>query len=310
MSAARDLPAFPTILEVELTRRCNLACRMCQRQSMPAFAQDRDLNSSLLETILDQCDKFAPQINLGGLGESLLHKRLSALLAMIKQHNPAIRTGFNTNGVLLSESTHDWLLDGRLDYLTISLNAPDAEGFRWLVGADAYGKIVRQARQFLTKKGRGRPPLTTVHVFDIRFFAEGNQAFTEAWEDIADFVQVRRLGNWASTVDPSRFGAAPLPLRECERPWLSLAIDLTGAYHRCCATFAVERRTETIYTIPIHDYWLGPTMQAERAAMTARTFEQGSPCLNCSGRAIPPNSVLEQQAFSETASTKSARFQY
>ena len=166
--------AFPDIVEIELNRRCNQCCRMCQRQVVQARHPDRKLDYLVLDTVLDQCCGHSPQINLGGLGESLLHSGLPCLLARIKRSNRAIRTGFNTNGIGLAPAAFDWLLDGRVDYLSISLNAPDAANYQWLVGAPVYNRLASQTRIFLEAKGKGIPPLTTVHVFALPRFAATN----------------------------------------------------------------------------------------------------------------------------------------
>lgn len=294
MTAPPALPPFPEIVEVELTRRCNLECRMCQRQVVRAPADEADLREDLLGAILDGCAGHAPQINLGGLGESLLHGDLPRLFAMIKAHDPRIRTGFNTNGLLLSDTAADWMLDGRVDFLSVSLNAPDAPGYRRLTGRDAHAGVVRRARAFLRRKGRGNRPLTTVHIFRLPAFAESRDVFLREWEELADFVQERELGNWAGMIDRAAFTPAPLVMGLCDRPWLSLAIDLSGGYHRCCATFALEQPRTTIHETGIREYWLGQRMKEQRDEMLSGRFGEKSPCGSCSGRAIQSNTAIER----------------
>ncbi len=293
---ARSIPSFPAILEVELNRRCNLACRMCQRQVLQTVRRNTALDTPVLDAVLAQSAGHAPQINLGGLGESLLHRKLPNLLERIKRHDPRIATGFNTNGAALRKSKWKWMLDGRVDYLTISLNAPDADGYRWLVGSDIYPCVALQARRFLEAKGRGNPPLTTVHVFALPRFAGSTRQFIGEWRPLADFVQVRQLGNWAGSVDTTAFGATLTPLGACDRPHLSLAIDVDGGYHRCCATFAILKPKKTIFDVPIAEYWRGREMGALREEMQSLAFPETNPCRACSGRAIPANTVIERTA--------------
>jgi MoaA/NifB/PqqE/SkfB family radical SAM enzyme len=289
---------FPAVVEIELTRCCNLACRMCQRQVVQAKDPAARLEDHVLDAVLEQCSGYAPQINLGGLGESLLHRRLPDLLARIKASNPAIRTGFNTNGLRLTTACFEWLLDGRVDYLSISVNAPNAAAYYWLTGSTAYDRIVAQARAFLVAKGKGNPPLTTVHMFALPRFAAAAPAFLAEWQPLADFVQIRELGNWAGLIDLCAFGV-PLPeLRRCDRPELSLAIDLHGGYHRCCASFALIQPAATVFDVPIEKYWNGEEMTLQRQEMQTLKFSADSPCRNCSGRAIPANTVIEHAALS------------
>ena len=205
----------------------------CQRQVLQTVRRDAALEARVLDEVLAQCAGHTPQINLGGLGESLMHRSLPNLLKRIKRHDVRLATGFNTNGAALRKSKWTWLLDGRVDYLSISLNAPDADGYRWLVGSHLYRRIALQARRFLEAKGRGNPPLTTVHVFALPRFAAKTPQFVEEWRPLADFVQVRRLGNWAGKVDIAEFDATLAPLVACDRPGLcspsTSTADTTGA---------------------------------------------------------------------------------
>jgi hypothetical protein len=285
MSRSND---FPRILEIELNRHCNLACRMCQRQVVRAPSSPGLLESRVLDEVLAQVGDRSPQINLGGLGESLMHPGLPSLLADIKRHNPAIATGFNTNALLLDRSRWPWMLDGRLDYLTISFDAPDAAAYRWLIGADAFSQVASHARQFLLRKGKGRPPLTTVHTFNIPEFAQGNRDFAAEWSDLADFVQVRALGNWAGTVDLGAFGVTPPPLGKCDRPWLSLAIDLNGGYHRCCASFALTKPSASVFDTSIASYWGAAEAAALRESMERGCFAQATPAPCAQDAPCPP----------------------
>lgn len=298
MTGHAALPPFPPVIEVELTRRCNLSCRMCQRQAVRAQGDGLDLQADVLAAVLDGCRGGGPlQINLGGLGESLLHPGLPDLFAQIKAHDPRIRTGFNTNGLALADGVPGWLLDGRVDYLSISLNAPDAEGYRWLVGRDVHDRVVRGARAFLVRKGRGNPPLSTVHVFRLPAFAAATPAFRREWGALADFVQERDIGNWGGTIDRAAFTPEALELGVCDRPWLSVAVGLDGGYHRCCATFALEPPASWVQDMPVGDYWLGAEMERRRAAMLAGAFGAGDPCAACSGRAIRANTAIEHAAY-------------
>ena len=84
-------------------------------------------------------------------------------------------------------------------------------------------------------------------------------------------------------------------LDRCDRPELSLAIDLDGGYHRCCASFAILQPAESVFDMPIAD-WRGDTWRL-CGRKCAGAFSAGSPCRDCSGRAIPANTVIEHAAF-------------
>ena len=68
-----EAPA-PARLDVEVTTRCQLACRFCARSSRPRRAHG-DMAMPLFESVLDQAE-LAEEVIFVGLGEPLLHPRL------------------------------------------------------------------------------------------------------------------------------------------------------------------------------------------------------------------------------------------
>lgn len=273
---------------------------MCQRSVRLPEAGGRRLERRLLDRILQCCQGHSPQLNLGGLGETLLHPELPDLLAAIKEASPAILTGMNTNGTLLTEEVFEWLCDGRLDYLAISLNAPSREDYLRLCGSDRYNEVCANARRFLARKGVGNKPLTTVHTFGIPAFKIANRSFVHRWQELADFAQVRDLGNWGGLVKTQRFGvshARSLETGVCDRPWRSIAVDLDGRYHRCCAAFTVEKGFGSVWETPIGTYWNGAAMLCWRRSMAQAAIARGDICHGCSGRNIRSNSALEIEHY-------------
>jgi hypothetical protein len=296
-------PSFPPVIEIELIRQCNLQCRMCQRSTIRHPDQGALLGEMVLRRVLEHCRGEGPQINLGGLGESLMHPKLSELLSIIKSFDPGIRTGINTNGLLLADRSFSWLTDGRLDYLEISLNAPDAVGYNYLThqGA-AYDRVCAQTERFLLRKGRSNAPFTTVHSFDLPLFAEGNVKFLKRWERLADFTQLRSLGNWAGTVDLKEFGSVIPELTCCDRPWRSIAVNIDGRYYRCCGTFVLGEGSPSVFDCSIGDYWNGSSLAQWRAEMYSQCLPSTDPCQRCTGRAIPSNSWIEARHFADQRS--------
>lgn len=290
---------FPQVLEIELTHQCDLHCRMCQRHVVRQHNRWDHLQGDMLDAILEQCQNRTRQINLGGMGESLLHPRLPYLLLRIKRADSKILTGINTNGQHLVQKHWGWLTDGRLDYLEISLNAPTPTDYQWLTGNDRYLELEGKIQAFLNHKKVGQRPLTTVHSFDIPPFDQENQNFLQRWRPWADFVQLRPLGNWVGSVDTSPYGVVHRPEGVCQRPWNSLAVDMTGGYYRCCGTFALETPRYSLQNTSMECYWHGPEMTSWRNQMEQGVFEENNRCQSCSGRKIPPNSEIEQRHLPE-----------
>ncbi|MDO4481322.1 MAG: radical SAM protein [Bacillota bacterium] len=286
---------FPEIIEIELTSRCNKKCIMCQRQWMDFTNVREDLSMGLLEKVLEDVDDRDVQINLGGLGEGLLVKELPQFFAAIKKHNRKIKTGFNTNGKLLTEAEYNWILDGRVDYLSVSLDAPAEKEYEWLIQDNDFNLVYENCEKFLMQKQRSGSNLhVTVHCFNIPRFQKYIPGFIDRWKDKCDFVQVRDLVNWAGVVPVSEFGVEENCSGICKRPFISLAIDTEGNYHKCCGTFYLEDDCEKIRNKSIEDFWNGEEMEKFRTAMLNNDFPDSSPCAKCSARSVLPNTVIEQ----------------
>ena len=291
---------FPEIIELELTSKCNKKCRVCQRQFIVSEYND-DLNVNTLKIILLQIEKRKCQINLGGLGESLLVSNLCEILGLIKSHNPNILTGINTNGVLLTEDKYSWLTDGRLDFFTISINAPDYDGYHFITDDVDYDIVCTNAMNFLKVKGKNNKPHTTVHCFNIPHFWGKIEDFKNKWERFADFVQIRDLTNWAGTVPVEKFGVEARLNGICERPFVSIAIDTNGTYHNCCGSFYLDKSTHNINDISIEDFWNSDTLQHFRKIMRNGTISPDHTCFNCSAKSISPNTLIERNTMSNSS---------
>ena len=288
---------FPEILEIELTSKCNKKCGMCQRQWMDFTNIRDDLSFELLDKVLENVGDREIQINLGGLGEGLLVDELPLFFDRIKKYNNKIKTGFNTNVKLLTESKYEWLLDGRVDYLSLSIDAPTKKEYKWLIQDDDFDIVIENSKNFLAYKKSVNSILhVTVHCFNLPRFKKYIPDFIKYWDDKCDFVQIRELVNWAGVVPVEKFGIIKNCNGICKRPFVSLAIDTEGKYHKCCGTFYLEDDCDTIWNQTIEDYWNGSKMKNFRYDMLNNRINSNSPCSNCTARGILPNTIIEHES--------------
>jgi len=119
----------PSKLFVETTSRCNLSCVMCMKQNADGNLGDGDLDPrtfQALEAALPNLDALV----LNGVGEPLLNTRLEQFIARAKKLMPAGSwTGFQSNGILLSNLRAISLLDAGVDKICLSMDGVDASTF-------------------------------------------------------------------------------------------------------------------------------------------------------------------------------------
>jgi len=110
----------PLFANIEITTRCHLACPHCARARFSRPGEDMPLER--FERILDLLPR-ARRITLVGLGETLLHPGLEALIAAAKARHRHI--GIVTSGQFLTPERGAALVEAGLDAVAFSLDAVD-----------------------------------------------------------------------------------------------------------------------------------------------------------------------------------------
>jgi MoaA/NifB/PqqE/SkfB family radical SAM enzyme len=117
----------PVNLNLNLTRRCNLKCVMCEQHrhdpgstGLPWYDPRRELPLSAWVSLLDQVAAFRPGLYLTG-GEPTLYPHFAAFLTEAKQRGFVVH--LQTNGTLL-DRVADTLVAQGVEMVTISLDGP------------------------------------------------------------------------------------------------------------------------------------------------------------------------------------------
>ena len=95
------------ILEIIVTKKCNLACAHCMRGD----AQNQDITKETYDAIFDKI-QFIENLNLGGGEISLSPKVITDLIASLKEHKTIVNSfALTTNGTIISQEFIDALLE-------------------------------------------------------------------------------------------------------------------------------------------------------------------------------------------------------
>lgn len=150
---ARGFSDFPKKLTVALTDRCNLKCFICTREEFELDRGNRGQHMPLEDLYkLEEPLRHAEVVQLSGFGETLLYPHLDEALDFVYSVNPRQNLIYLiSNGTLLSRHWGE-RLDGRLNYLAISLNAANPERYR----EDMYPYLYRYTRETAPEAYRGK----------------------------------------------------------------------------------------------------------------------------------------------------------
>jgi len=153
------LKCHPARLFVEVTTRCNLACGMCVKQSDSGRIPEGTMAPQIFAA-LAPAFPYLEMVVLNGIGESLLHPGLEDFIAQARRLLPERSTvGFQSNGMLLTESRARSIVDAGLDRICLSLDSVSEESFRAIRGGSEMQGIAAAFANLRSAAARrpGRP---------------------------------------------------------------------------------------------------------------------------------------------------------
>ncbi len=166
---------------IEPTTKCNLACRMCIRNTWDE--PNGEMSEATFQAILDGLRAFdlSPRIMFGGFGEPLAHPRLAPMVAAVK--GLGAPTEVVTNGTLLTKELSAELLEAGLDRLWVSLDGARPESYADIRSGASLPEVLENLSRFRKLSRRAsaaRPEIGIV--------------FVAMRRNIADLPDLVRLG--------------------------------------------------------------------------------------------------------------------
>jgi len=131
----------PRVIDLELTNRCNLRCRMCWfygESGVGDTHRGRELSTDDVFRVIDQAAKFKSAMYLGG-AEPLLRRDFFEILGYIKARGLVVE--FTTNGTLLDPGKIETLVSLGVDHVAFSVDGVEQlhDDIR---GEGAYQRVV------------------------------------------------------------------------------------------------------------------------------------------------------------------------
>ena len=146
--------------QIELTSRCPLRCRMCNKEdykNFPASDMSLDHFQKLLPYLRD-----VESVVLEGWGESLLHKNLIECIRLVKKEGP--RVGFVTSGKGLNEAYISELIQAQVDFIGFSLAGATPETHNAIRVNSNLQELLRHIQTFQEIKARNRRTHPRFHI--------------------------------------------------------------------------------------------------------------------------------------------------
>lgn len=149
----------PLMVQIEVSRPCNLHCVMCHRGLTPYNAKREGAAFMSLATF-QGLDPILPDLLwmiAFGLGEPFLNPQYLAILRHAKARNPFLHMFTSTNGTCLTDPTLDAIVaEGLMETFQISLDGSERETFEAIRKNASYDVVFRCFQRVVAARERER----------------------------------------------------------------------------------------------------------------------------------------------------------
>lgn len=263
-------------LEMEITTRCYLRCKMCEHTFFPKDYINQDLSLDTLKSVVDNVPNLK-WINLTGEGSAVLNPEFLDMIRYCKSRH--IYVDFSHDFYQLSDETARCFIESGVERIFVSLDGATKETYEKIrVGSD-FNKVLWNIRRFIDLKEKYKSPTPEIcfrmaifkdNAHEVEQFIDlvrslaptkdygdkpeinlvGLLEFeqTKGWEveiapDVVDRV-TRKCKEYGFTLNwshPSHNPEDKPPLEYC-LAWTEPYIIITGHVIPCCAVVMSNRR--------------------------------------------------------------------
>lgn len=273
----------PSVMLLETTNRCNLACPMCPRTHIKQW--NRDMPDDVLWPTLDA---FAAgggdHVLLYGLGEPLLDERLPAILERCRQLG--LGTVLSTNGILLDQRRRRWLLDNPCDHLLIGIDGHTEAVYDRYRPGGGLDRVRAQVEALAAEKvALGADLVIVVQLIRLAHNQHEVDDFSRYWRSV-DGVDLVRIKEEDIGIDEHRTWDAEATTRRNACPVLwrgALVVRASGDVYGCYHLADVERQSPlgNLADHTLLELWNHPRLAELRRMHGEGTLPADSPCARC-----------------------------
>jgi MoaA/NifB/PqqE/SkfB family radical SAM enzyme len=141
---------MPYLVQIEITTKCNIKCKLCLRTRDPARNIDSDMSVDLFRSIISQLKGRVDFVNLVGLGEPLLHPEVFPMIRFAKQNG--LKVSLIDNFTLIDREKTLELIDSGLDCLYISFDNVSKTDFEERRTGACFETVVENIKLFVKTK--------------------------------------------------------------------------------------------------------------------------------------------------------------
>jgi MoaA/NifB/PqqE/SkfB family radical SAM enzyme len=277
----KEVPELPPRLLIDYATKCNLRCPMCS-----VWGSDNDekinevkgtLNYDASIKILDEVKSIKPLIQPNMYGEPLLAPRFKDHIVNMKSRG--ISVAINTNGLTLTESLANFLVEVKLDSVMFSIDAATNETLYKIRGVRKLEKIESAVLRMLNIRGKNNLPRIGVS-FTLQDDNRNElENFLNKWVGVVDVVRVGLVfidGEYPDMVVNE-------PRKPCPALYNTLPIHNDGTASICCLDGFKETNVGNVIEKGVKNIWLGEIFSKVRYYHETNQYDKVPFCKSCNG---------------------------
>ncbi len=140
----------PEAIQISLTYRCNLRCRMCSIAGLLPEAEE--LSTAKILHVIDEAKKYKIKEILFTGGEPFLREDIFEICKYV--YNKGLQSIITTNGVMIDESLAKDVINSRISHIHFSLDGLE-ETNDFFRGEGVFRKVINAINILTNKKKRG-----------------------------------------------------------------------------------------------------------------------------------------------------------
>ena len=244
---------FPARVMLEITSRCNQSCPMCPSKNINRPRADMPLHQ--IARILAECaDHGLAGLWLYYVGEPLLHPDFERILSLASGMEELGTLWLSTNLRALTQDKTKAIMESRLSFLNVSVNAGTSKTFKALYPRGGWEALKIYIDTLVDmKRAMGKGPVIRLQTIDTGDNAEDVDAFIEEFADKADMLSVNLLEKRYMGSKPPNIIPHPRHCKKIDRNCLVIFSD--GDCTVCDADYNAGLLVGNAFTQTVRAVW-------------------------------------------------------
>ena len=294
----------PCTVLIEPSSCCNFRCVQCFQgiKGNNYFTRNR-MNMPLKQfrKIIEQLQAWkGPKLKVLKLslyGEPLINPDFCEMLKIAREADISERIETTTNASLLTRAIAEKLVEYQLDYVRVSIYAPDQRKHEEITGSKIDIRTIHENLRMLMevkKQDKFEKPFVSAKMLDM--YDDANDRFVQMYQDVADEVYIDKPHSWIKTGDADfmknyyqeEIDTAAKDFKQhstrriaCPMAFTTMAVRSNGDVAPCCVDFIGGTNLGNIEKHSMREIWHSDCwLEFQKMQLQNRKHENYS-CARC-----------------------------